>query len=505
LPITDHLAGVSPHQAIRNSKEPAMTTFAPLDFAVMLIYLAAMLGVGLRFARRQRATETYFLADRAMPWTPVALSLYASLTSATTYLVLPAKAYFENIAIIVAGGTSLLVAPFLIFLFYPVYRRLRVTTSYEYLGIRFGCRARWAASVLFVMARLSWMGLVIYAPSLALSVMTAWPLWGCILLMGLLATGYTALGGLTAVLWTDVIQFVILVGGAIWVAVTLGAGVSGGPSAILAHAADQGRLAVFGWRPSLTSTTWISAGLYFFLQMMQDYGTDQVGVQRLMAVRTDRGVVKALAFNAVTDLVMISLLLFIGLGLLAYFDQQAIVPAIAKNDQILPYFILHHLPAGVAGLLITAILAAAMSSMDSGINSLATVITSDIVRPLRPEWPDAAALRLARWLTLGLGLAATALAFAVQQFDDILDAFSTFMGLFNAPVLALFLLGLLTRRGRFGAWLISLAVALPLAWFLRPTMDWSWRFPVSFAICFLPAWALSLLDRRPAPSMPSNQ
>lgn len=283
---------------LRGTGKPSgvvMATFAYPDMLVMLLYLAAMLGVGLRFAGRQKTTETYFLAGRAMPWTPVALSLYASLTSATTYLVLPSKAYHQNIAIIVAGGASLLVAPFLIHLFYPVYRRLRVTTSYEYLGLRFGSAARWAASLLFVMARLSWMGLVVYAPSLALAVITTWPLWVCILLMGLLATVYTALGGISAVLWTDVVQFVILVGGAVWVAILLSSRTPGGPPGILSHAAASGHLAVFGLWPRLAATTWLSAGLYFFLQMMQDYGTDQVSVQHLHGPvqRTGTGVVSA--------------------------------------------------------------------------------------------------------------------------------------------------------------------------------------------------------------------
>ncbi len=473
----------------------ADSTFHLLDMLVMGVYLAIMLIIGLCFARRQHSTETYFLANRSMPWAPVALSMYASLTSATTYLALPSEAYHRNIAIVVAGLSSLLAAPLLIFLIYPVYRRLRVTTSYEYIGQRFGPRARWVTSLLFVLARLSWMGLVVFAPSLALSLMTGWPLWACILSMGLLATSYTAMGGLSAVLWTDVAQFIVLVGGAIWVAIAVSTGTPGGVSQILEHASSTGRLDVFAWRPRLAETTLISAGLCFFLQMLQDYGTDQVSVQRLMAIRKDSGVVKALLFNSMTDLLMIGLLLFIGLGILAFYAASGAPPELSQPDQLLPHFIVNQLPAGIAGLLITAILAAAMSSMDSGINSLATVITSDLVRPLRPDLPDAKALRLARGLTLVLGATATGLAFGVGRFENILDAFSTFMGLFNAPVLALFLLGLLSRRTRFNHWLVALAISMPLALLLRSHLDWSWRFPVSFALCFFPAWGLSLARR----------
>ena len=144
-------------------------TFSPLNLVILAVYLTAMVLIGLRFAGRQKTGEDYFLAGRKMPWLPVAMSMFASLTSATTYLALPGKAYGENISLVVVCFVSPLLAPFLIFVFYPFYRRLRVTTSYEYLGARFGRRARVAASALFLLARLGWLGAVIYAPALALS------------------------------------------------------------------------------------------------------------------------------------------------------------------------------------------------------------------------------------------------------------------------------------------------------------------------------------------------
>ena len=156
-----------------------------------------------------------------MPWFIVALSMFASVTSAITYIGVAGTVYAENTSIVLAAIISPLVTPFLIYLFYPFYRRLKVTTSYEYIQRRYGDGARYAVSVLFLFARLGWLGTVIYVPALTLSVVTGINLTLAILLMGILATVYTVLGGLAAVLWTDALQFVILIGGALWVALEL--------------------------------------------------------------------------------------------------------------------------------------------------------------------------------------------------------------------------------------------------------------------------------------------
>ncbi len=442
-------------------------SFGALNYAILGLYLLGMLGIGLRFAGRQRTREDYFLAGRRMPWLPVAMSMFASLTSAVTFMGLPAAAYRENVSLLVVCLVSPLLAPVLVWGIYPVYRRLNVTTSYEYVGVRFGPAARRFTAGLFVLARLGWMGTVIYAPALALSVAAGVPLKTGILLMGLLATSYTVLGGLQAVLWTDVAQYVILVGGAVWAGVELVGAVPGGAAGILRAAREAGHLRAgsLGW--DVTRMTAGAAALSFFLSMLQDYGTDQVSVQRLLAIRRRSGLARAVAFNAVTDVVMVALLLFLGLALLAYYRLVAPAPAGIGADQMLPYFVMHALPPGVSGLIISAIFAAAMSSMDSGINSLATVIENDLIERDPARVDERAAVRRARWLTLGLGLVSTALAFLAARIGSIIEGFAVFMSLFNAPVLALFLLGLLSRRAGFGGWLAGVAVTQPATQWLQ--------------------------------------
>lgn len=469
--------------------------FGALNYLILGIYLAGMVGVGLWFSRRQDSGEAFFMGDRKLPWVAVAMSMYASLTSAVTYLGLPGTAYRENIALIIVCIMSPLVAPLILMLFYPLYHRLKVTTSYEYIAKRFGAFGHYGTAGLFVLARLGWLGTVIYAPSMALSVATGIPLTTCILLMGVLATLYTTLGGLSAVVWTDVVQFVILVAGAIWIGISVITGTHGGVEQIMHVAGIAGKLHVADWNLSLFAMSGPIVAISFFLQLMQDYGTDQVTVQRLVAIGNLRGTVKAVVFNACTDFFIIALLLFIGLGLFAFY-QGVELPEEISGDKVLPYYIITQLPNGVSGLMITAIFAAAMSSMDSGINSIATVVVNDFVHSKKH------AVSLARMLTVVLGVFATALAFYVSSIGSIIEAFASFMSLFSAPVLALFLLGILTRRGNFLGWLVGLTLSLPATFWLQAVVGahWVYFFPFSFTVAFVGSLLASrLFKSEPAP------
>ena len=462
-----------------------------VNIAVLLLYLAVMVWIGLRFAGRQKSGDDFFLAGRNMPWLAVAMSMYASLTSAVTYMGLPGMAYGSNVTLLAVAVVSPLLAPLLIFGFYPVYRKLNITTSYEYIGIRFGSTARKTAAALFLLARLGWMATVIYAPAMALSIASGLPLLASLLLMGVLATLYTVAGGLAAVLWTDVVQFVLLIGGAIFIAVLLCVKHPDGAAGILSFAQARDHLQLDGsislWRMTLTGVA-----ISFFFQMMQDYGTDQVTVQRLLATKTTRGMAKAIAFNAGVDFCIISLLLFIGLGLFAYYQlNPSLLPEDISGDKIFPYFIATALPVGLSGLMTAAIFAAAMSSMDSGINSMATVVVKDFIGE------GSRAVHRARIVTAVLGLLATGLSvllFFVAQAEGIIETFATFMGLFSAPVLALFLLGLLTRNASFWAWVPSAVLGISCTVLLKNTVvSWIWYFPCGFAVTFISSLIICLL------------
>ncbi len=485
-----------------------MERFGLLNLTIFALYAVGMLAVGFWFARRQTTATDYFLAGRRMPWIPVAMSMYASATSASTFLGLPGIGFSMGLPLLVVCIVSPLLAPLLAGVMYPAYRRLNCTTSYEYIGIRFGQGGRYAVSTLFVLARISWLGIVVFMPALALSIATGMPINSAILVIGLLATAYTVLGGLTAVIWTDVIQFVILIGGAAWAFLALVHDIPGGFSGMLSAAAEAGHANVWTWSLSWTEMTTISILLCFALQMLQEYGTDQLSVQRMLAVSSTRGAVKATIFNAFTDIIMISMLLLIGLSLFVYYSQNPGEIGNASGDSVFPHYIITQLPPGVSGLIISAIFAAAMSSLDSGINSIATVIEHDLLKPLQKRHPsDAGDVRIARVMTAALGLAAIAMAFYVSSRaeENIIQTFATFMSLFNAPVLGLFLLGMTSRKNRFGGWLVGAAVAIPTTYWLQQhtELNWTWYFPYSFAVSFGTGWLVSRL--RPAPgSQPAS-
>ena len=475
--------------------------FGALNYTILFTYLAVIFAIGLKLAGKQKTADDYFLAGRRMPWLIVAMSMFASLSSAVSYMGVPGIAYKENISLIFIGFLSPIVAIFLILLFYPLYRKLNVTTSYEYIGHRYNRNARFTVSGLFILARLGWLGVVIYAPALTLSVVTGVNIWLAIGLMGTLAVGYTTLGGLSAVLWTDVIQFVILTGGASYVAVSLLLNVPGGFMGILDIAEKTQHLDSFEWRIDIYHMNALAVCISYFLQIMQDYGVDQISVQRLMSVKSFRGTVKAIVLNSFFDLFMISLLLFLGIAMFAYFHHfpQRLAEGISP-DRILPYYIMFALPAGVSGVLITAIFAAAMSSLDSGIHSLSTVIINDFVKPLRRKpSTEAHDVKLARILTFVVGVFAILVACYVSTMGQILKASSSFLGLFSGPVLAIFLLGILTRRANYPGWLMGTVIAIVATLYFQYGLKahWIYYFPFCFGISFVVGYIASLMFSRP--------
>ncbi len=477
--------------------------FDTWNYLILIVYMLVLVAVGLRFSGRQKSTEDYFLGGRSLPWLAVGMSMFASITSASSFIGIPGVAYRENIALIVLGFTSPVVVPFLVYIFYPFYRNLGVTTTYEYIDRRYGRPARYTVSGLFCLARLGWLGVVIYSPSLALSVVTGMNLSLCILLIGSIATAYAMLGGISAVIWTDVLQFIMLVGGAIWVGVSLVQEVPGGYSGIMEIASSTSRLDIWEGGLDPFQMTGIAVVISYFFQLMQDYGTDQVAVQRLLTIKDLKGMAKAAFFNSLSDLFIVVLLLFVGTGLFAYFHTfPERLSADVSGDQILPYYIVHALPTGVSGLLLAAIFAAAMSSVDSGVNSLATVIVNDFVKPRRRQAvADQKDLKLARILTAAIGGFALITAFYAVTVGQVLKASQAFLGMFAAPILALFMLGMLTRRTHFRGWLVGLVLAVAASVWVQnfTAVHFIYYFPFCFGICAGVGYLASVVMSGPRP------
>ncbi len=464
-------------------------------------YFAVVVGLALSLSGKQKDTGTYFLANRRMPWLAVSLSVVASVLSAITYLGAPQVAYEENAALVVGLPATLLAAPLVILLFFPIYRRLQVTSIYEYVGLRFGSRSRYTASFFSILQLLGWMGIALYAPALALSTVTGLDLWSAIIVMGLVATAYTTLGGMAAVIWTDVVQFLVLAFGAVLITLSLIERVPGGMDRIMEMASAHDKLPLLDLTFSFSEINGLTVVICYFIIAFGQYGTSQVPVQRLLSIKNFRGMVKAQILDHLLEIILLALLFFIGLGLFAYFSlfPERLAEGIS-GDRILPFYIIHALPAGISGLIIAAVFAAAMSTVDSGIHSMSTMILVDFIQPLRKRALDSRqGLQVARGLTIGLGLLATASGLLVSQIEGILKAISMVGGYVASPVTALFLMGILTRRGNFGGWLIATClVTIPTQVYIQNYSDTHWIFygPLGMVICLAVSYPFSLIYAR---------
>ncbi len=448
------------------------------DYGMVAAYLAAMMLMALYFSRRQRTTEEFFLASRNMPWFAVGLSIIATLLSTLTYLAAPGEVIKNGIGFF----WGLLAVPFNLVtvwvLLVPFFMRLRLTSAYEYLECRFNYSARLLAAVLFILLRFGWMAVVVYASSMALAEMTRPDVTGLelaaaeaafrehlyivIAFVGVFATVYTAVGGIRAVIWTDVIQFLVLFSGALltlgYVVMTTGTGVADWWELATEHRAAHTRPLWFSWDPS-ERVTILTACMSIYFWTVCTQMCDQVVLQRYFTTCNLSAARRSYVLSAVADVSMNVLLALCGLALLGFYLQHAdFLPTSmdlasrANADAVFPYFISHQLPAGVGGLILSALIAAAMSSIDSGVNSVSTVITTDIGHRCFP-WIHASItpLAMARVLTLAVGGAVTGLAYGVDLIArrvNILELMPKGFNMFLGPLAGLFFIGMFLPRCR---------------------------------------------------------
>src|SRR4051794_35654068 len=496
--------------------------FSAVDYLVLAAYLVGITVFGSRFRSSHRSVKDYFLGNRQTSWVVISLSIVATETSTLTLVGVPALAYtvyprpeqggsFTYLQV-VAGYV---VARFVISaLFIPAYFQGEMLTAYELLNRRFGPHAKHVAASLFLIMRALAEGVRVFAASLVLAAVLSasipglphlW-LWS-IVIVGLLTLVYTFEGGIAAVIWTDLVQLVIYVGGSLLAAYMLVHLVPGGWPAIIADARASGKLRFVSssWDLTVPFTFW--AGLIggCFLTMAS-HGTDQLLVQRLLTCRNQRESQKALILSGFVVFAQFALFLTIGMMLHAYYATHTL-PAMASNDEIFPAFIVRSLPHGIAGLVIAAIFAAAMSNLSGSLNSLASTTVLDFYKPLvNPNASEESLLRLSRWLTAIWGVVLIVLAFlAAQGIQSVLTAGLTIASLVYGPMLGAFLLGVLTKRanqiGVIAGMLVSIVVMLTLKsadllGYDLPFHDlaWTWFVLVGTVLCLVVGITVSMLS-----------
>lgn len=477
-----------------------------LDWLVVALYALLVLGIGAWASRRQSGTDAYFRGGRRMPWWAISFSLIATAFSAASLLGAPGEGYGHGLLWLQLQLGDLLGFVLVCLLFIPVFVRLDITTAYEYLERRFDLKTRSlgaACFLLFVVARL---GGLLYGAALVVAQVAGIPLSAAILAVGAVAILYTAFGGIEAVVWTDVLQFGAVlsgVGAAIWV---VAGEFDGGLPALWAEAARAGKLRVLdpSWNASSIRTL-PTAVLAYGTLVFAVAGTNQQSVQRYVSCSDVRSAQKATLLAWLSGLVGVAGCLLLGAFLYVFYQARPeALPQGLSGDKIFPHFIASELPPGVAGLLVAAVFAAAMSSIDSALHSLSTSLVVDFYRRIfRPKAAEARCLSVARWLILFWGILGIAAAFYVARLGEGLLPFMVkYTTCFLGPVLGLFLLGMLSRRangdGAFWGALAAAALLIGLsqaAWFKLPGIWYSaFTAPVAFGL----GWLFSLAGAAPA-------
>jgi SSS family transporter len=430
-----------------------------LNIAVIVLYFCVLAWMGFYFSRKQKTTDDYFRGGGRLPWWAVGLSIFGTSLSAITFMAIPAKAYATDWSYIWFNAGILMVVPLLFALFIPFYRSLNVTTAYEYLERRFNYLVRALCSVAFILFQIGRMGVVLFLPAIAINVVAGIDIFVCIALMGILSLLYTMTGGIEAVVWTDALQVVILLGGALLAVVTIVCQIPDGMTDILSEAIADHKFNLGDFRFDLRQPTLWTVLIATFFTNVTTYGTDQTMVQRYMTTATESQARRSVLTNALLSIPATLLFFFVGTALYVFYKHHPadLSLTISDADAIFPWYICSQLPPGVAGLLISGILAAAMSTLSSSMNSASTAYVVDIHRKIFGAQRES--LHTARIATLVLGLMGIvfALMMATWEIKSLWDEFNKILGLLLGSFGGLFLLGMLTRRANAVGALLGIA------------------------------------------------
>jgi SSS family transporter len=484
------------------------TAFSALDWAIIGVYLIALGMVGVYFSGRQATLGDFFVARRSMSWLPVGLSLMAALNSGIDYLMQPSATIRYGIVLLAGTSSWVFLYPWVSRVTLPFYRRLKVYTAYEFLESRFDVRVRTLAAAIFVVWRLGWMATAIYVPCLAVDAATGGrvDLRITIPVLGLVVIAYTVLGGIEAVIWNDVIQFFIMFGGlatTVWLVLSH---VPGGLSEIRTAALEAGTQQAL----AAPDTGLVGQIRLFFTQpinlwalvitmvlgRMASYTSDQVMVQRFQTTKSLQDARQAYIVNALGDTLWMFGLSFVGLALMAYFKHHAL-PQEYATDKILPYFISQAFPPGAVGLVIAAILAASLSSVDSAINSCTSVVVVDLYGRFKGRQQGdsggAADVRLSRIVTLALGAAGTVLAMNVSRIGTLLEIANKLINAFSGPLFGIYLLAMFSRAatstGVLAGGILGSAASYYVAY--HTTIGFLWPSSFGLATTLVTSWLVS--------------
>lgn len=418
-----------------------------LDYFLIIAVLIGTLSFGLRFAKKQKTTQNYFLAKGKVPWWAIGMSLLATLISSVTFLAYPGTGYSGNWILLVQGLMVPVVLLGVIWFIVPLYRKVIKLSTYEYFERRFGSFARYYSSIAFVLRQFSGMGTVFFLLAIALNSMTGGNMVMIILIVGAIIILVNLLGGMEAVIWLDVFQgFMLFASGLICLG-TLFFSVKGGLGEIVNVASANGRTGFGPYDFDFTRLTLIVMVINGAFYAVQKYGTDQTVVQRYLTAKTDKGAIKASLMGILLTVPVWVMFMFIGTSLFVFYRQN-VLPAGTKAEGVFPYFIMTQLPTGVIGLILSGMISAAVCSLSADLNSLAAVGVEDYYKKLRPGQSDGEYLTASKWTVVLSGLISIGIAmiYVSAGNEGVLGIVFTLYAILSGGIVGIFLLGLFSAR-----------------------------------------------------------
>ena len=477
-----------------------------IDLLIIAVYLVGITLFGLRFRKRQRTLRDYFLADRDIPWWAIALSIVAAETSTLTIISIPGLAYDSNLAFLQLVIGYVIGSVVISFVLLPQYFRGELYTAYQLIERRFGSGLRTVTAGLFLLTRAAAEGVRVYAVSIVVSIALGTGEVASIAIITLLTLIYTFEGGLAAVIWTDVVQSFIYVGGTLVGLVTILHLIPGGWVAAHETASSLHKFEMFDLSTLISRPYTLRAGIIggAFLRTAS-HGTDQLIVQRLLAAKNQRQSVLALLSSAVAVFFQFALFLFVGVMLYAY--HQVPSSTFGRADRIYPTFIVSLMPHGIAGLLIAAILAAAMSNLSAALNSLSSSSIMDLYVRFRPAISDGRRLRLARLATLVWALVLFALALlALHRVGRVVEVGLQIASVAYGALLGVFLLGVLTKRANQPGAMIGMLFGFATELYLWQwsSVAFTWWVAIGTCVTFAVGYAASLMWKETSSAVPDK-
>jgi len=464
-------------------EETAVTpTLAWSDFVVMGAYFVFVVGLGVLFSRKEKTTDEYLLGGRRMPWWVIGVSYMISLMSTISLVAVPGEAYNHGLTRALMSVMAPFAAIATFYLFVRFYFRAKTFTPFSYLEQRFDHRVRLLGSLVFAWTRLTYLAMVLYSSSKVFEGAAGWPVWFTVCLIGVIGIFYTTLGGMKAVVWTDFTQFIILLVGMAVITITISAQVDGGIAGIVTYAFEHQRGFVglsnpefYSFSPYVRLTLWMMV-IGIIMEFLFYNSSDQISIQRLLATSSYKQAQKSMFTFVVIGLPFAAVLWFIGLAVFSYYGQHPEEAAGLTGDTALFRYIATHLPSPLPGLVISAMLAAVMSTLDSGMNSLAAVSTKDVyARFVRPDASEQQQVLFSRVMTVVVGVFAVGVALLIagvaESIRDTIMEVNAVWGAFAAVLAPMFLIGVTTRKvqpkhiiaGCITAWIVA---GFLVAWYL---------------------------------------